>query len=277
MTKPEITFLVAISALAGFFLGQTQAFNGPLLAFTLLGIILGSAGSGMLNHYLERHLDARMRRTANRPLPAGRVPARTALLLGLALVASGMLVLFYFVNGLTTLLAVATVTSYLCLYTPLKRVTRFNTLIGCIPGALPALGGWTAATGSLGLGGWILFGVLFVWQMPHFLALAWMYRKDYARAEFAMLPVLEPDGGSTVRQTFGFTLALVAISVLPFVIGLSGLFYLVGVLILGLGFIKSAYMFYRLRTNQTARRVLLASVVYIPLFVACIVLDQLLQ
>jgi len=177
---------------------------------------------------------------------------------------------------LTAVLAAATAFGYLCVYTPLKRRTKYNTIIGCIPGALPALGGWTAATGTIDLGGLVLFGILFAWQMPHFLSLAWMYRKDYARANFVMLPVVEPDGRSTANQTLGFTVGLVAISLLPFVLGMAGVVYLVGVLVVGVLFLVASFQFYKMLTNATARHVLLASVVYVPVLVVSILLDQLI-
>ncbi len=274
LIKPEITFLVGISALAGFFLGTEGSVSAVRLFHTLVGVTVAAAGCGMLNHYLERHLDPNMRRTANRPLAAGRVSAPVVLILGAVLILLGTLQLWAFINGLTAFLAALTAVTYLGIYTPLKRVSKYNTLIGCIPGALPALGGWTAATGSLGAGGWALFAVLFFWQMPHFLSLAWMYRKDYDRGRFAMLPVVEPEGHSTARQTVLFTVLVIAASVVPFALGLSSWLYLAGVLLLGVAFLKPAIAFYRSKSNQAARKVLLASVLYIPLFVVCILIDR---
>ncbi len=275
LTKPEISFLVTISALAGFLLGSPEALEGWLLCFTLLGTALSAGGGGVLNHYLERHLDARMRRTANRPLPSGRLSARAALFFGVALTTAGVATILLLVNALTACLAALTVLLYLFVYTPLKRRTKYNTLIGTVPGALPALGGFAAATGTLGAGGWTLFAILALWQMPHFLSLAWMYRKDYARAGYAMLPVVEPGGDSTARQTLLFTLLLILISVLPTVVGATGGVYLVGALVLGLWFLVPAYAFYRSRSTTDARRVLLGSILYIPLLVVLIFVDRL--
>jgi protoheme IX farnesyltransferase len=276
MTKPEISFLVVISALAGFLLGSPDAVDGWLLLFTLVGIGLTSGGAGMLNHYVERLQDAEMRRTANRPLPSGRLSPATARYTGIGLISAGVGLLCPVVNPLTAGLAIVTVVLYLFVYTPLKQKTKYNTLLGTIPGALPALGGWTAATGNVALGGWTLFAILLVWQMPHFLSLAWMYRKDYGRAGYAMLPVVEPDGRSTALQTFLFTLGLVVVSAGPAVVGVAGGVYAAGALLLGLWFLKPAWTFYRTRSVQDARRVLKASVLYIPLLLLLIVADRLL-
>ncbi|MEM1269528.1 MAG: heme o synthase [Bacteroidota bacterium] len=275
LVKPEISFLVAISALAGFFLASGRSIDVVLLAHTIGGILTSAAGAGMLNHVLERRFDRQMRRTMTRPLAAGRISVKVAATLGISLGLLGSLYLAYFVNPLTGGLSLLTVFMYIGVYTPLKRVTKLNTIIGCIPGALPALGGWTAATGELGAGGWALFGVLFAWQMPHFLALAWMYRKDYDRGGFAMLPVVEPDGDSTALQTVLFTVLLISVSLIPYGLDLSGRVYLVGVLALGALFLRASARFFRTRSNADAKRVLLASVLYIPLFVAVVVVDQL--
>ena len=274
LTKPEISFLVTLSTLAGFLLGSPEAVDGWLLGYALVGTALSSGGGGVLNHYLERHLDARMRRTADRPLPSGRIDARAALWFGIGLTTAGVATMLFLVNALTATLAALTVCLYLFVYTPLKRTTKYNTLVGTIPGALPALGGYAAATGTLGLGGWALFAILALWQMPHFLSLAWMYRKDYARAGYAMLPVVEPDGNSTARQTLLFTVLLASASLLPTVVGVTGGVYLVGALVLGVWFLLPAYSFYRSRTTADARRVLMASILYIPLLVVLIFVDR---
>lgn len=277
LVKPEITFLVAISSLAGFFLASRGAVDVVLLLNALLGVTLSSAGGGMLNHYMERDLDAMMRRTSTRPLPDGRLPAAFALAGGLLLTVSGIVQLVMQVNLLTAALAAVTVIGYLFIYTPLKRRTKYNTIVGCIPGALPALGGWTAATGSIDPGGLALFAILFVWQMPHFLSLAWMYRRDYERARFAMLPVVEPDGESTGFQTLLFTVLLLLFSVVPYGLDLTGWPYLVGICIAGAFFVATSYRFYRTRGNGDARKVLLASVVYVPILVGLILIDQLVS
>ncbi|MFQ5571292.1 MAG: heme o synthase [Rhodothermales bacterium] len=276
LTKPEITFLVTLSSLAGFLLGSPEDVNGWLLGYTLIGTALSSGGGAVLNHYLERHLDALMRRTAHRPLPAGRLSPRVALPFGLVLIVTGIATILLLVNLLTAVLAALTVALYLLVYTPLKQTTKYNTFVGSIPGALPALGGWTAATGTLGLGGWTLFAILVLWQMPHFLSLAWIYRKDYARAGYRMLPVVEPDGVSTARQTLLFTLLLVLVSTLPTVVGVTGWVYLAGALVLSVRFLLPAYAFYRSRTTHDARRVLIGSILYIPLLVVLIFVDRLI-
>lgn len=276
LTKPEISFLVTISALAGFLLGSPDGLDGWLLFFALVGTLLTSCGVSVLNHLFEADLDASMRRTMNRPLPAGRISPQAAKVFGLALAGAGIGILCPLVNPLTAVLAIATGVLYLYVYTPLKRTTKYNTLIGTIPGALPALGGWTAATNTLGLGGWTIFGILLVWQMPHFLSLAWMYRKDYDRGGYRMLPVVEPDGVSTVRQTLGFTVALLLISLTPTLVGVMSWFYAAGAALLGLAFLRPAVAFYRTQAVQDARRVLKASIWYVPALVLLIVADRLL-
>lgn len=273
LVKPEITFLVGISSLAGFFLASGADVDGGLLLSTLIGVVLTSAGSGMMNHLMERELDVLMRRTASRALAGGRISPISAGILGSVLIISGVAVLATSVNALTAWLAVATVIAYLGIYTPLKRRTKFNTIVGCVPGALPALGGWTAADGSIGFGGLVLFAILFAWQMPHFLSLAWMYRKDYARAEFAMLPVVEPDGRSTAFQTVGFTVVVILLSIVPYLMGMTGNIYLAIVVASGAFFLRAAFSFYQTLANGAARKVLLASVVYIPALVAAILID----
>ena len=276
LTKPEITFLVAISALAGFLLGSENTFDGWTLFFLLNGVILASAGGATLNHFLERTLDASMRRTQNRPLPAGRISPQAACAFGCILVMAGIGTLCPLVNPLTGVLATLTVILYLFVYTPLKRKTTLNTLVGTIPGALPALGGWTAATGELGWGGWAIFLILLTWQMPHFLSLAWMYRKDYSRAKFQMLPVVSPDGATTALQVLLFTILLLFASLTPSLFGVTGLLYIIGALILGIGFLFVSLGFFRQRSHLSARRVLKASIYYIPLLVLLIFVDFML-
>lgn len=275
LTKPEITFLVTISALAGFLLGSTGGVDGWRLVWLLVGTALTSAGGGVLNHCLEHRHDAQMHRTANRPLPAGRIALRTASGFGWVLVAVGLGLLCPLTNPLTGVLAALTVVLYLFVYTPLKRITAWNTLVGTIPGALPALGGFTAAAGAVGAGGWAVFAILALWQFPHFFALAWMYRKDYARGGFAMLPVVQPSGQSMAVQMVLSTVLLVLASVVPVGLGLLSGVYLAGAVLLGGWFLRPVLVFYRSRTTQDARRVLKASVVYIPLLVLLMVLDRL--
>lgn len=276
LTKPEISFLVAISAVAGFLLGSTNGLDWLKLLHTVLGVCLTSAGGAILNHYIERDYDALMHRTARRPLPAGRLSPLPILVLGCTLALVGIGYTFVWVNLVTTLLAAITVVLYVAVYTPLKRITHYNTLVGTIPGALPALGGWTAATGSFDLGGWLMFGILLTWQMPHFLAVSWMYRKDYERGGFKMLSVTEPTGRATIVQTVLFTALTVGLSLSLLQTGLVGGLYISGAVLLGSYFLVTSIRFYMEMTHQHARKVLLASVLYIPALLLCLVLDRLL-
>jgi len=275
LTKPEISFLVVVSALAGYLLGAPAGLDGWTLLITLIGVGLCAGGVGMLNHLIEHDLDAQMKRTMDRPLPAGRVSASTVRAVGAGMVCAGVGALCPLVNPLTAILAALTAILYLFVYTPLKQTTKWNTLIGTVPGALPALGGYTAATGDVGPAGWAIFAILVCWQMPHFLSLAWMYRKDYARGGYAMLPVVEPSGTSTAIQTVLFTALLLGVSLLPTWFGAMGWLYAMGALPLGLWFLWTTLAFYRERTGQQARRVLKASIVYIPVLVLFIVVDWL--
>ncbi|MDE2729938.1 MAG: heme o synthase [Bacteroidota bacterium] len=273
LAKPEITLLVVVAALGGFILGSPERVDYALLLSTLVGTALCSAGSGMFNHYLERHHDSVMRRTAQRPLPSGRRSPAAVLMVGGLLVTGGMTTLWT-VNLLTCLLAVATVGLYLGAYTPLKRLSSLNTLVGTIPGALPALGGFTAGAGTFGAAGWALFAILALWQMPHFLALAWIYRKDYARAGYRMLPVVRPKPQSTTRRTLVYTLLLVAVSVLPTLIGATGWIYLGAAVLTGGWFLAPVMAFCSQQTAKAARRVVRASVLYIPVLVLGMALDR---
>ena len=278
LTKPEISFLVTVSALAGFLLGTPAgwgALNGWTLLWTLLGTVLCAGGVGVLNHVAEIGFDAQMKRTADRPLPAGRMSAETARAIGIGLVCAGVGILCPLANPLTAVLAIVTAVLYLLVYTPMKRTTKWNTLMGTVPGALPALGGYTAATGHIDAIGLSIFLILALWQMPHFLSLAWMYRKDYARGNYAMLPVVEPDGTSTARQTVGCCVALLVASLLPAVLGAAGWIYALGIVPLGLWFLWTSVVFARTRTGQTARRVLKASIVYVPVLVLLLGVDWL--
>ena len=276
LTKPEITFLVAISALAGFLLGSPGGVDWFTLIVTIVGVALSSAGAAMLNHTAEAELDAAMKRTSGRPIASGRVAPQQARYVGFGLIAAGIGLLCPLTNPLTAILAGLAAVAYVYVYTPLKRKTEWNTLIGTIPGALPALGGWTAATGNLHAGGWAIFLILAAWQMPHFLALAWMYRKDYARGGFAMTSVNDPTGKRTAGQSMFYTVVMVLVSILPFTLGLAGMLYLVGVIVLGGGFLVYSWRFLKNRTGQTARGVLKASIYYIPLLVALIAVDHLI-
>ncbi|MEM8485468.1 MAG: heme o synthase [Bacteroidota bacterium] len=274
LTKPEITFLVTISAVAGYLLGSTSPIDGFQLVALMIGVALSSAGGAAFNHYIERHKDAEMKRTENRPLPAGRIKPVNALALACISSLAGLTLLLVFTNPLTSLLAALTIVLYIFLYTPLKQHTKYNTFVGTIPGALPALGGWTAATGSVAAGGWVIFAILVIWQLPHFLALAWMYRKDYGRAGFKMLPVVEPLGRSTANQMLVSAVFLLIASILPTFMGLTGVIYFAGVLLVSLWLLGTCVVFYRTMTNVAARRVLKASIVHIPVLVLLLIIDR---
>lgn len=273
LVKPEITFQVVLAALAGFILGTTGGPSPSLLVLTLAGTAFASAGGGVLNHYVERHNDALMRRTAQRPLPSGRINPGIALVFGITLVIAG-LTLLWWVNLTTLLLAALTIVLYLFAYTPLKRRTTYNTLIGTIPGALPALGGYTAAAGTVGTAGWILFGMFALWQIPHFLALAWMYRKDYARGGHAMLPAKNPDARATAHRILAYSILLLGTSLLLAFLDYTGWIYLAIMIPAGIGFIWPSIGFYQKQTAAQARRVLLASIIYVPILVAAITADH---
>lgn len=277
LLKPGISLFVVTTAAAGYLFGAADGIDFGRLVALLFGTALTAGGSGALNHWWEREHDAKMRRTRDRPLPAGRITPGSVLAYGTGTIALGLALLYAFVNPLTTGLAAATSLLYLCVYTPLKRRTKYNTLVGAVPGALPALGGFVAATGTLGTAGWAIFAILFLWQLPHFLSLAWMYRDDYARGGFAMLPVVEPDGRSTGLHALGATLALLIAGVVPAALGVAGWLYLVGMGALGTWFTLPAFSFYHEPSPEHARRLLLASIVYVPAFVTLVFLDYVLR
>jgi protoheme IX farnesyltransferase len=286
LTKPRITFMVLVTAAAGFVLAHGALPEGAtaaggalpwlLLVHALAGTGLVAASGSALNMVMEREHDARMRRTADRPLPAGKLDADRALAFGVALGVAGLLWLALAVNLLTAVLGAATLAAYVFLYTPMKRVSSLATVVGAAPGAMPPVMGWAAYTGELGPGAWALFGILFFWQLPHFLAIAWMYRADYARAGFPMLPVVEPDGGSTARQAVLWSAALVPLSLLPAALGLAGWVYAALALVLGLGYLAASVGFGRARTAPTARRLLLTSVLYLPGILGALLADRLI-
>lgn len=274
LTKPRITFLIVLTAAAGFFLGAQGPIDYLLFFHAMYGIALLSSGIATLNQYMERELDARMRRTAARPLPAGKLAAREALILGVILTVGAEVYLALLVNPLTALGGITVIIGYLFLYTPLKTKTTLSTVVGAFPGAMPPLMGWTAATGEVTAGAWVLFAILFLWQFPHFLAIAWMYREDYGRAGIVMLPVVEPEGRVTGQQIVMYTLLLLPVSLLPTVLGISGAVYLYGALALGLLFLYSSVRAAFSKSRQEARRLLLASVIYLPLLFVLMVLNR---
>lgn len=274
LTKVRITALVLVTTAAGFLLASGPVLEVGLLAWTLLGTGLAASGAAALNQYLEREADARMRRTAGRPIPAGRMTPRHGLMVGIGLSAIGVALLAATVNLLTAFLALATVILYVGVYTPLKRMTPLNTMVGAIPGAIPPVMGWTAVTGELGLPAGVLFAILFLWQLPHFLAIAWIFRDDYRLGGFPMLPVVDPDGEITGRQVALYCAALVPVSLVPTFLGLTGAVYFFGALALGLAFLAAGLAMAISRGKGAARRVLLASVTYLPLLLALLVVDR---
>jgi len=272
--KMRLTILVLLTTFVGFDLGWRGPMDLGLMVHTMLGTALLAAGASALNQLLERDYDAKMRRTRDRPLPSGRITPEAALLIGGVCAGAGMLYLALTVNPLTAWLGALTLASYLLVYTPLKRVTTLNTAIGAIPGALPPLMGWTAARGEVTGEGWSLFAILFFWQLPHFLAIAWMYREDYARAGFVMLPVIDPTGARTGKQALSHTLGLLPVSLCPFLFGLAGPVYLAGALGLGAGFVWCARQFSRQISVAGARRLFYASILYLPLLLALMVINK---
>ena len=274
LIKARLTFLVLLTTLVGFYVGFRGPMDYLLMLHTLLGTGLVASGAAALNQFLERQHDARMRRTEDRPLPSGRLLPDTALMFGGVSSAAGLIDLALAVNLETSVLGAITLCSYLFIYTPLKRVTTLNTAIGAVPGALPPLMGWTAARGEINVEGWSLVAILFFWQLPHFLAIAWIYRDDYAKAGFAMLPVFDPDGQRTARQTVSHTLGLLPISLCPFLLKLAGVVYLAGALVLGLAFLWQAVQFSRELSAQRARQLFYASILYLPLLLGLMVLDK---
>jgi len=274
LVKARLTLLVVLTTSVGFYLGSTSPVDYGLLLHATWGTALLAAGAAVLNQVLERTWDARMRRTAERPLPSGRVAPNTALALGAALSVAGMGWLLLAVNPLTALLGALTLVTYLFCYTPLKRRTVLNTVVGAVPGALPPLMGWTAATESLSAPGWALFGILFFWQLPHFMAIAWLYRHDYAGAGFRMLSGVDPDGRRTAASAVRNTFALLVVSWFPYLFGLAGRWYLAGAVVMGLGFLAASVIFARRRTVPAARGLFFASILYLPLLLVLLVVDK---
>jgi protoheme IX farnesyltransferase len=280
LTKPRITALVVLTAYVGLEVGRdaggavaSGGFRG-VLAAALAGTALACKGASAMNQVLERDTDARMLRTMHRPIPAGRVTPRLALCLGLLLSALGVLVLAACVNPLTAALGAITVASYVLVYTPMKRVSHTCTIVGAVPGALPPVMGYAAATGRLGIEAWAMFAILFLWQLPHFLAIAWLYRDDYARAGLPMLPVVDPDGRATCRQILVGCLTLLPIGLAPAAIGMSGRLYFAGALIAGAAFLAFGLALTLRRTRWHARALFFASLVYLPLVFALMLVDR---
>jgi len=274
LTKPRIMCMVLVTFVIGFFLGGQGIHSIWLLVLPLIGTAMVTGGAAALNHFLERDADAKMDRTQNRPIPSGVVSANSVMLYGVYLVLGGTLLLLWSVNILTAFLAILTAFLYVVVYTPMKRLTWLNTIVGAIPGALPPMGGWAAATGKVEAGAWVLFAILFIWQHPHFYAIAWMFKDDYRKGGFKMLPVIEPDGHSTFRQVVFFSALLIPVSLLPTMLHISGWVYFWGALLMGTVFLGTGAALYQSGSILSARRVLRASVIYLPLLLLLILIDH---
>ncbi|RMG41611.1 MAG: protoheme IX farnesyltransferase [Candidatus Dadabacteria bacterium] len=273
LTKPRIGLMVLVTTSIGYYLASGSFYPADRFILTLTGTFLAVAGSAALNNYLERDSDGLMERTRNRPLPRGLVPPGEVLVVGVLLVMAGVHILLVSVNLLTAFLALLSSFLYVLVYTPLKKVHWLNTFIGAIPGALPPVGGWAAATGKIGFGAVILFLILFIWQHPHFYAIAWIYRDDYKKGGHKMLPVCDTTGIRTARQTIFYSLILIPVSLMPFIMGITGVFYCISVLILGLLMLYLGVLFAKNRKLQDARHLMLYSLVYLPALLVLIVTD----
>ena len=274
LVKARLTALVLVTTLVGFYAGSSSPVDYWKMLHALAGTALVACGAAALNQFLEREQDAKMRRTEDRPLPSGRLSPDAVLILGAALAVVGLLDLMFAVNTVTAFLGALTLASYLFIYTPLKRVTTLNTLIGAIPGAIPPLMGWTSARGEISAAGWSLFAILFLWQLPHFMAIAWLYREDYARAGFKMLPIIDPDGRKTAAQAVCHSFGLIPVSLFPSLLGIAGVVYFVGAILLSLTFLFFAIQFSRGLNAERARRLFIASIVYLPALLGLLVIDK---
>ena len=274
LTKPRLNFLVLLTTAAAYSLGAAPASTLSDLVHTLLGTFLVAGGAAALNQVWERKTDRLMRRTRSRPMADMRLTVAQGTAFGIVLTIIGAAELAWFINPLSSIVALLTTASYLLFYTPLKLRTSLSTLAGALPGALPALIGWAAATNTLSIEGWVLFGIVFMWQMPHFLAIAWLYRDEYARAGMPVLPVIEPDGRSTGRQAVLYTAALIPLSMMPAAVGLATAWYLVGAIALGAILMLMSLEFSVKRDTATARRLFFGSILYLPILWALLVFDH---
>jgi protoheme IX farnesyltransferase len=274
LAKPRLNLLVVASTVAGYAMAHGDPSNVGVVLSTVAGTALVAGGASAFNQIIERDADALMRRTRLRPLPDGRLATGEAMAFAAILSAAGLLILSAGVNVLAAAVALATLVSYAVVYTPLKRRTSFATVIGAIPGALPPVIGWAAAANALSQGAWVLFGILFLWQLPHFLAIAWMYRDDYARAGLQMLPVLEPDGRSTGRQAVVYAAALLPVALAPTLVGMAGAVYFAGALVMTLLLLGMSLRFAMTRAVRDARRLFFASIIYLPLLWALMIVDR---
>jgi protoheme IX farnesyltransferase len=275
LAKIRLNLLVVASTLAGYAMGDGEPLGFVRVGGLLLGTLLVAGGASTFNQVMERDLDALMRRTRNRPMPAQRLQPLEGLLFGSAITLAGVLLIVASANLLAGVVALTTLVTYVAMYTPLKRKTSFSTVIGAIPGALPPIIGWAAVANELPIKAWVLFGIMFLWQLPHFLAIAWMYRDDYGRAGFPMLPVIEPDGRSTGRQAVVYAAALLPLSLAPTLMHMTGDWYFVGALALGIAFLWLTIRFARSREVRDARRVFFGSIAYLPVLWILMIADRL--
>lgn len=274
LTKPRIAFMLVLSSAAGFYMGSGGTFDPIVFVNAMIGIAFLAFGVATLNQFIERRTDAFMDRTAGRPLPTGKVSPAEALAFGLLQCIVAELYLYFLVNPLTAFLGVSVIVGYVLMYTPLKPITTASTAIGAFPGAMPPLMGWTAATNEVSLGAWILFVFLFLWQFPHFFAIAWLYKDQYSNAGIKMLPVVDPDGRLTARQIVMFTMMMVAVSVAPFFFGLTGWVFPIITSVLGGWFMWQSIVTAKAKTPEMARKLLMVSVIYLPLVFLAMVLDK---
>jgi heme o synthase len=274
LTKPRLNSLVLVTTVAAYYLGGGGDRPWVLLLHTVVGTTLVAAGASALNQVWERTTDGLMRRTRRRPLPSARMHPQDALWFGISLSAVGIADLTLGVNPLTAAVAVLTLASYLLIYTPLKLRSSLSTIVGAVPGALPAVIGWSAATNSLSIEAWVLFGIVFMWQMPHFLAIAWLFREDYGRARIPLLPVIQPDGRTTGRQAVLYAAGLIPVSLLPTAVGLAGTYYLVGALVMGTVLLVLSLEFAATRSMPAARRLFLGTILYLPLLWIALLADH---
>ncbi len=284
LTKPRITLLVLVTAYLGYYLGlrsqgdhMVSLESWLILCYLILGTWATSAGAAVLNQVMERRHDAKMARTKNRPLVMGKIAPMNALVFGISLSLCGCVFLYYLINPLTAWISAATVFLYILIYTPSKRITTWNTIIGSIPGALPPVGGWVAATGSLAPPAWILFGILFCWQMPHFLAIAIIYAADYEKGGFKMLPSIYPESKRTSYVILFFTVALLVTSLGLYILKVGGILYAVGAALLGVAFFMVALKVIMESNKKNARRLMLASIIYLPLLLIIILIEKILR
>jgi heme o synthase len=274
LTKPRLNLLVVATSAGGYYLGEPGRMDALQMTAAVVGTALVAGGAAVLNQVYERDTDRLMRRTRTRPLPDGRISARDARVFGILLSGAGLALLAATTNMMATMLALLTLVVYLIIYTPMKRWSSLSTLVGAIPGALPPLIGWAAASGSLDLRGWSLFGIVFLWQIPHFMAIAWMYRDDYRSAGFPMLPVIEADGRRTGQQALLYAIALIPMSLLPAYLGLAGWLYFWTSLALGFAMLALAARFATARTEAAARWLFFGSITYLPLLWLAMILDH---